>query len=67
MRRSVSVAVALGTAAAGARLAPDLGWLFGVASGLAVNLATGEVRASTAGRPHAAVSYLHRVDRAIGR
>ena len=67
MRRSVSVAVALGTAAAGAHLAPDLSWLLGVMSGLAVNHATGEVRTSTAGHPHAAVSYLHRMDRAIGR
>ncbi|MEH0819811.1 MULTISPECIES: hypothetical protein [unclassified Micromonospora] len=67
VRRSASVAVALGTAAAGELLAPDLGWLFGVAGGLAVNLATGELRTSTEGHPHAVVSYLHRVDRAVGR
>lgn len=67
LRRSMSIAVAMGTAAAGARLAPDLGWLFGVASGLAVNVATSQARTSTGGRPHATVSYLHRLDRAVGR
>jgi len=57
--RSLAVAIALG-ATAGVRPEPELSWLLGTVNGIAINIATGELRTSTAGWRHPDVAYLHR-------
>lgn len=67
LSRSVAVAIALGTAAASTQLAPELSWLLGTASGIAINIATAELRTSTVGQRHPDVAYLHRAHAAVPR
>ncbi|MFE1781223.1 hypothetical protein ACFW9F_01180 [Streptomyces sp. NPDC059506] len=64
--RSVTVAVALGAAGAGAHLAPGLEWVLGTVGGYTLNVATREIRpAAKEAREHD-FSYLHRVGASLG-
>ncbi|MGW0605355.1 hypothetical protein [Streptomyces sp. NPDC002644] len=61
VQRSVTVSVAVGAAAAGALLVPDLGWLLGTVGGYALNVATREIRPLVRARDEHQFSYLHQV------
>jgi hypothetical protein len=61
LHRSITVAVALGAAAAGALLVPDLGWVLGTISGYAINVATREIRPVVAAAEQHDFSYLQRM------
>ncbi|MDG4857746.1 DUF6236 family protein [Streptomyces sp. T-3] len=59
--RSIQVTVALGAAAAGGMLVPDVGWLLGTVSGYALNIATRETRTISRAPGVHDFSYLHEV------
>jgi hypothetical protein len=61
INRSVTAAVALGAAAAGSLLVPDLSWVLGTVGGYALNVATREIRPVTNAAQRHDFSYLHRV------
>ncbi|GGK76051.1 DUF6236 family protein [Streptomyces flaveus] len=61
--RGVTVTVAVSAAALGALVVPDVGWLLGVGSGYALNVATREIRPLSEARDDHDFSYLHRVER----
>ncbi|MFF8848021.1 hypothetical protein ACF08N_35855 [Streptomyces sp. NPDC015127] len=61
INRSVTAAVALGAAAAGSLLVPDLGWVLGTVGAYALNVATRETRPVTNAAQRHDFSYLHRV------
>ncbi|MEV6644702.1 DUF6236 family protein [Amycolatopsis sp. NPDC051371] len=63
MRRSVSVLVALGSAA-GAKVSPDYAWLLGLIGGYAVNVATTSMP-SLPGDQGVDLSYLQRIRKAV--
>jgi len=61
VHRSVTVAIALGAAAVGALLVPDVGWVLGAVGGYALNVATREIRPVADAAERHDFSYLHRV------
>ncbi|MGC4995256.1 hypothetical protein [Streptomyces sp. DT195] len=63
--RSVSVTVGVATAAVGALVAPDLGWVAGIAGSIGFNIATREVRPLHHARKEHPFSYLYQVDREL--
>jgi hypothetical protein len=64
MYRSLSVVIALAASAAGEKFVPGVGWALGTISGMAVNVATNQVRDT---RYVEKVSYLARVRRELPR
>ncbi|MCI2424111.1 DUF6236 family protein [Saccharopolyspora sp. K220] len=65
MYRSLSVVIALAASAAGEKLVPGAGWALGTLSGMAINVATSQVRNT----PYeiGQISYLARVQRELPR
>ncbi|MFH9577060.1 DUF6236 family protein [Streptomyces globisporus] len=63
--RSVSVTIAVATAAAGALVVPDLAWVAGIAGSIGFNIATREVRPILRARKGHPFSYLHHVEREL--
>ncbi|MFD9369115.1 hypothetical protein ACFWA6_15640 [Streptomyces sp. NPDC060020] len=66
VNRSISVTVGVATAAVGALVVPDLGWVAGIAGSIGFNVATREVRPLLHARKDHPFSYLHQVDRELG-
>ncbi|MFI5794394.1 hypothetical protein [Streptomyces sp. NPDC051677] len=64
VERSVMVTVGL-TAAAGEVVRPGLGWVLGAVGGIALNVATREIRPLARAREDHDFSYLHRVREAL--
>lgn len=69
IRRSVMVSIALGAAYAAQTLVPEAGWVLGVIGGMAINVATNEIRPARSSRWDSPMpgnfSYLHRVRSAL--
>jgi hypothetical protein len=65
VHRSISVTVGVATAAAGALVVPDLGWVAGIAGSIGFNIATREVRPLFHAKREHPFSYLHQVDREL--
>ncbi|PKV89904.1 hypothetical protein BX283_7551 [Streptomyces sp. TLI_146] len=65
VQRSISVTVAVATAAAGALVVPDLAWVAGIAGSIGFNIATREVVPLFRARDEHPFSYLHQVDREL--
>lgn len=65
VHRSISVTVGVATAAAGALVVPDLGWVAGIAGSIGFNIATREVRPLFHARKEHPFSYLYQVDREL--
>ncbi|MEU6945477.1 hypothetical protein ABZ957_09605 [Streptomyces sp. NPDC046316] len=65
VNRSISATVAVATAAAGALVVPDLGWVAGIAGSIGFNIATREVRPLFYAKREHPFSYLHLVDREL--
>ncbi|MGX1543106.1 hypothetical protein [Streptomyces adustus] len=63
--RSISVTMGVATAAAGALVVPDLGWVAGIAGSIGFNIATREVRPLRHAREGHPFSYLHQVEREL--
>jgi hypothetical protein len=65
VHRSISVTVGVATAAVGALVVPDLGWVAGIAGSIGFNIATREVRPLFSAKREHPFSYLIQVDREL--
>ncbi|MEU0577686.1 DUF6236 family protein [Streptomyces griseoincarnatus] len=63
--RSVSVTVAVSTAAVGALVVPDLGWVAGIAGSIGFNIATREVRPVVQRKQEHPFSYLRLIEKEL--
>nr|WP_158712999.1 DUF6236 family protein [Streptomyces flavovirens] len=63
--RSISATVAVSTAAVGALVVPDLGWVAGIAGSIGFNIATREVRPAIQKKQEHPFSYLRLVEKEL--